>query len=70
LIPATFCFVEPLGSSLENDDMNYFKTNPLPEPNIVYSAHNYYAWDYPYFDYAKSYGSGNFALAKQQMEAR
>jgi hypothetical protein len=66
--PNYLCFVEPLGSSAENDDMNYFKTNPLPEQNIVYSAHTYYAWDYPWFDYAKNYGSGNFALAKQQME--
>jgi hypothetical protein len=66
--PNYLTFVEPLGSSAENDDMNYFKTNPLPEQNIVYSAHNYYEWDYPWFDYAKSYGNGDFALAKQQME--
>jgi hypothetical protein len=62
------CFVEPLGSSREVNNMQDFKDNPLPEPNIVYAAHNYYAWDYPWFDYAKNYGAGNFALAAQQME--
>jgi len=67
--PTYLCFVEPLGSSAEKDDMNNFKTTPLPEPNIVYSAHIYYAWDYPYQEYAINYGRGNFELAKQQMEA-
>jgi len=64
------CFVEPLGSSSHEDDMNNFKTNPLPEPNIVYCAHIYYAWDLaPPVPYAENYAAGNFALAKQQMEA-
>jgi len=67
--PTYLCFVEPLGSSSQEDDMNGFKTNPLPEPNIVYSAHIYYAWNYPFQEYAINYGKGNFALARQQMEA-
>lgn len=67
--PSYLCFVEPLGSSSGTDDMDYFKTNPLAEPNIVYCAHNYYAWDYPYADYAISYGKGDYELAKEQMEA-
>jgi hypothetical protein len=41
----------------------------LPFNNIVYCAHRYYAWDYPWYDYAVSYGNGQFDLARQQMEA-
>lgn len=64
------CFVEPLGSSAHEDDMHNFKINPLPEPNIVYCAHIYYAWDLaPPVPYAENYAAGNFDLAKQQMEA-
>lgn len=69
VIDQTFlCFVEPLKSATEIGDMDNFRNNPLPEPNIVYSAHNYYAWDYPWFDYAKNYGGGNFDLARRQLE--
>lgn len=67
--PSYLCFVEPLGSSAQRDDMNNFKTNPLPEPNIVYCAHMYYAWDYPWFDYAINYANGNFEAARAEMEA-
>ncbi len=66
--PDYLCFVEPLRSATEVGDMQAFADSPLPEPNIVYSAHNYYAWDYPWYDYAKNYAAGNFALAAQQME--
>jgi hypothetical protein len=66
--PTYLCFVEPLGSSCAIDDMNNFKTDPLPERNVVYCAHEYYAWNYPWFDYARNYASGNFELAREQME--
>jgi hypothetical protein len=67
--PNYLCFVEPLGSSGSNDDMAYFQTNPLQEPNIVYDAHEYMGWDYPYAQYAIDYANGNFASAKQEMTA-
>jgi hypothetical protein len=70
--PNYLCFVEPLGSSADTDDMAYFQANPLQEPNIVYSTHTYMAWDYPYTSvtrYAVDYGNGNFASAKQEMAA-
>lgn len=66
--PSYLCFVEPWGSCAEGNDMQYFIDNPLPFNNVVYCAHNYYAWDYPWFDYAINYGNGNFDIAKQQME--
>jgi hypothetical protein len=66
--PSYLCFVEPLRSGTVIGAMDDFKNNPLPEPNIVYSAHNYYEWDYPWIDYAKNYGSGNFDVARQQLE--
>jgi endoglucanase len=67
--PNYLCFVEPLGSSASNDDMAYFQTNPLQEPNIVYSAHEYMGWDYPYAQYAIDYANGNFVSAKEEMAA-
>jgi hypothetical protein len=67
--PNYLCFVEPLGSSGSNDDMAYFQTNPLKESNIVYDAHEYMGWDYPYAQYAIDYANGNFASAKQEMAA-
>lgn len=45
-----------------------FIDNPLPEPNVVYGIHRYYHFDIGYSPYAKSYASGQFALARQQME--
>lgn len=45
-----------------------FINNPLPEPNIVYAIHRYYHFDIGYSPYAKSYASGQFDLARQQME--
>jgi hypothetical protein len=66
--PSYLCFVEPYGSSSDSNDMQYFIDHPLGFNNIVYCAHNYYAWDYPYAQYAISYGNGDFSLAKEQME--
>jgi hypothetical protein len=62
------CFVMPLGSATDTGQMNYFATNPLPEPNIVYCAHNYMEWDYPWQSYAVDYANGNFAQAYNEME--
>lgn len=45
-----------------------FINNPLPEPNVVYGLHRYYHFDIGWSDYAKSYASGQFDLARQQME--
>jgi len=68
--PSYLCFVEPLGSSAQIDDMNNFKIDPLPEPNIVYSTHKYYAWNYYTGGpaYAQSYAEGNFETAREEME--
>jgi aryl-phospho-beta-D-glucosidase BglC (GH1 family) len=66
--PNYLLFVEPLGSSAQSDDMNNFKTNPLPEPNIVYCTHIYMAWNRYDDPYVQSYSDGNYVLARQQME--
>jgi len=62
--PSYICFVEALGS----EDLGVFMEKPLAIPNVVYSFHRYYGWDYPWYDYAISYGSGDFDKAFQQME--
>ena len=49
----------------------YWVTNPIPVPNVVYLYHHYFwqEWWYAHRDFAESYEAGNYALAKQQMEA-
>jgi hypothetical protein len=59
----------------------YWLANPIPYPNIVYLYHDYFfqyyyyssasghQWTSPPADFISSYMAGNFALAKQQMEA-
>ena len=49
----------------------YWVSNPIPVPNVVYAYHDYF-WQYHYYgpvDFTLSYEAGNYALAKQQMEA-
>ena len=50
---------------------SYWVSNPIPVPNVVYLYHDYF-WQHYYYDksdFALSYEVGNYALAKQQMEA-
>jgi len=48
----------------------YWVSNLIPVPNVVYVFHYYYWQEYYYAhrDFAKSYATGNYTLAKQQME--
>lgn len=49
----------------------YWLSNPISVPNVVYAYHDYF-WQYHYYgpvDFTLSYEAGNYALAKQQMEA-
>lgn len=67
--PTFVISVEPILSGTEEGDLDNFLNQPLPERNIIYSIHNYLAWDYPYQNYAISYGNGDFATARTQMES-
>ena len=46
---------------------DYYLNNPLPEPNIVYAWQDYYKHQSGRSFY-KNYATGNYSLAKQQME--
>lgn len=52
--------------------MLYFDEHPLPEPNIVYVWHDYYANDlykqYRRFQYALDYSDGNLSVARVELE--
>lgn len=48
----------------------YWISNPIPIANVVYVFHDYF-WQnlfYDHRDFAENYASGNYELAKQQME--
>ena len=49
---------------------NYWISNPISVPNVVYVFHDYYWQNYYYDhrDFTESYKAGNYSLAKQQME--
>ena len=52
-------------------DFDYWRQNPIGVPNVVWVYHSYF-WQYYYYDkenFALNYEAGNYALAKQQMEA-
>ena len=52
-------------------DGDYWRQNPIGVPNVVWVYHNYF-WQCYYYDkenFALNYEAGNYALAKQQMEA-
>lgn len=52
--------------------IQYFDQNPLPESNIVYVWHDYYANDlyFPYrkYQYALNYADGNLSTARVELE--